>query len=78
MGVVLSKNAIMLYNIEVIFYPSGYTNGVYPVSDAWGLADNGANLAASANYSYTGLVWGMRINITQWVTGTLTASLAQY
>lgn len=62
----LSPGASIIYNIEL----SG--DNIH-----WNVSDNALNLSANINYRFDGLFGYVRVNITSYISGTLTASFCQ-
>lgn len=74
----LSAGAVLSYNIEIIgIQTQGGAGGIYPPGEPWNQADNASNLTANINYSVDAAVIAFRINVTSYISGTLTASLVQ-
>lgn len=74
----LSSGASLTYNIEVTGEPTqGTSAGGYPSTEAWNQADSASGLTVSVNYAFSGCVQAVRINITSYTSGTLTASFVR-
>lgn len=74
----LSSGAVLTYNIEVTGEPTqGTVSSGYPSTEAWNQADSASGLTVSVNYAFSGCVQAVRINITSYTSGTLTASFVR-